>query len=71
MYHRSPQSGIIHYLWLHRNWDENSSYSLTICAERTAVFQAVLEDENEFEAIAISSDASSSALHAAPADKCY
>ncbi len=36
---------------------ENSSYSLTICAERTAVFQAVLEDENEFEAIAIASDA--------------
>jgi len=35
---------------------ENSSYGLTICAERTAVFQAVLEGEREFEAIAIAGD---------------
>jgi len=35
---------------------ENSSYGLTICAERTAVFQAVLEGERNFEAIAIAGD---------------
>lgn len=36
---------------------ENSSYSLTICAERTAVFNAALEGERKFKAIAIASDA--------------
>ena len=36
---------------------ESSSYSLTICAERTAVFQAVLEGAREFDSIAIASDA--------------
>jgi cytidine deaminase len=36
---------------------ENSSYSLTICAERTAVFNAYLEGERKFKAIAIASDA--------------
>lgn len=36
---------------------ENSSYSLTVCAERTAVFQAILEGEREFDSIAITSDA--------------
>ncbi|MFZ6033488.1 MULTISPECIES: cytidine deaminase [Melioribacter] len=35
---------------------ENSSYGLTICAERTAAFRAVLEGEKEFDAIAIVSD---------------
>jgi cytidine deaminase len=35
---------------------ENSSYGLTICAERTAIFQALLEGEREFEAIAIAGD---------------
>jgi len=35
---------------------ENSSYGLTICAERTAAFNAVLEGEREFEAIAIAGD---------------
>lgn len=35
---------------------ENSSYSLTICAERTAVFHAILEGERKFTAIAIASD---------------
>lgn len=35
---------------------ENSSYGLTICAERTAVFQAVLDGEKEFDSIAIASD---------------
>ncbi len=35
---------------------ENASYSLTICAERTAVFNAVLEGERKFKAIAITSD---------------
>jgi len=32
---------------------ENSSYSLTICAERTAVFKAVSEGERDYLAIAI------------------
>jgi cytidine deaminase len=35
---------------------ENSSFSLTICAERTAVFKAVSEGERSFTAIAVSSD---------------
>ncbi len=35
---------------------ENSSYSLTICAERTAVFNAVLEGEKNFKAIAVAGD---------------
>jgi cytidine deaminase len=32
---------------------ENASYPLTICAERTALFKAVSEGEQEFEAIAV------------------
>ena len=32
---------------------ENASYSLTICAERTAVFKAVSEGKTEFAAIAV------------------
>ncbi len=32
---------------------ENAAFGLTICAERTAVFQAVLDGEEKFEAIAI------------------
>ncbi|MCB5259836.1 MAG: cytidine deaminase [Candidatus Cloacimonetes bacterium] len=32
---------------------ENASYSLTICAERTAIFKAVSEGHKEFTAIAI------------------
>ncbi len=36
---------------------ENSSYSLTICAERTAIFNAYLDGERKFKAIAIASDA--------------
>ena len=35
---------------------EVSSYSLTICAERNAVFKAVSEGERKFTAIAIASD---------------
>jgi cytidine deaminase len=35
---------------------ENSSYGLTVCAERTALFKAVSEGENSFKAIAIASD---------------
>jgi cytidine deaminase len=35
---------------------ETSSYSLTICAERTAVFKAISEGDREFTAIAIASD---------------
>lgn len=32
---------------------ENSSYGLTMCAERTAVFKAISEGEKDFHAIAI------------------
>ena len=35
---------------------ENSSFSLTICAERTALFKAVSEGKQTFKAIAIASD---------------
>jgi len=35
---------------------ENASYSVTICAERTAVFAAKLEGYSEFSTIAIVSD---------------
>ncbi len=35
---------------------ENSSYSLTICAERTAVFKAVSAGKKKFRSIAITSD---------------
>ena len=35
---------------------ETSSYSLTICGERTALFKAISEGEREFKAIAIASD---------------
>lgn len=36
---------------------ESSSYGLTVCAERTALFTALLEGERKFAAIAIASDA--------------
>lgn len=39
---------------------ENSSYGLTICAERTAIFKAVSEGEKEFFAIAVVSDSKDS-----------
>jgi len=35
---------------------ENSTYGLTICAERTAIFKAISEGERKFNAIAIASD---------------
>jgi cytidine deaminase len=35
---------------------ESSSYSLTICAERVALFKALSEGERKFKAIAIASD---------------
>jgi cytidine deaminase len=35
---------------------ENSSYSLTICAERVAIFKAISEGVKKFEAIALVSD---------------
>lgn len=37
---------------------EISSYSLTMCAERTAIFKAFSEGERDFKAIAIASDSS-------------
>lgn len=39
---------------------ENSSYSLTICAERTAVFKAISEGKRDFTAIAIYVDSEAS-----------
>ena len=36
---------------------ESPSYSLTICAERVAVFKAFSEGERKFKAVAIASDA--------------
>ncbi len=36
---------------------ETSSYSLTVCAERTAIFKAISEGERNFTAIAIATDA--------------
>ena len=35
---------------------DNASYSLTICAERTAIFKAVSEGHKDFSAIAIYAD---------------
>lgn len=35
---------------------ESSSYSLTICAERTAIFKAISEGERKFKAIAVTGD---------------
>jgi cytidine deaminase len=35
---------------------ENASYGLTMCAERTAVFKALLDGERKFKSIAIAGD---------------
>lgn len=35
---------------------ESSSYSLTMCAERTAIFKAISEGERNFKAIAVAGD---------------
>ena len=35
---------------------ENSTFGLSICAERTAIFKAMSEGERKFKAIAIASD---------------
>jgi cytidine deaminase len=35
---------------------ENSSFGLTICAERTAIFKAISEGERQFTAIAVATD---------------
>lgn len=46
---------------------ESSSYSLTICAERTAIFKAISEGDRKFKAIAIASDADD---HISPCGAC-
>jgi len=46
---------------------ENSSFGLTICAERTAIFKAYSEGAHEFSAIAIVSDDSE---HTPPCGAC-
>ncbi|MFZ0640946.1 MAG: cytidine deaminase [Candidatus Acidiferrales bacterium] len=38
---------------------ENASYGLTLCAERVAIFKAVSEGEDDFDAIAVVTDADS------------
>lgn len=38
---------------------ESSSYSLTMCAERTAIFKAISEGERKFDAIAVACDTES------------
>ncbi len=38
---------------------ENVSYGLSMCAERTAVYRALLEGEKDFRALAIATDADS------------
>lgn len=35
---------------------ENASYSLTVCAERVAIFKAISEGETEFEQLAVVAD---------------
>jgi cytidine deaminase len=35
---------------------ESSSYSLTMCAERTSIFKAISEGERKFKAIAVAGD---------------
>lgn len=35
---------------------ENASFSLTCCAERTAIFKAISEGEDQFEAMAVIAD---------------
>jgi cytidine deaminase len=35
---------------------ENSSFGLTMCAERTAIFKAISEGERQFTAIAVATD---------------
>jgi cytidine deaminase len=36
---------------------ENASYGLTLCAERVAIFKAISEGEDDFDAIAVVTDA--------------
>lgn len=46
---------------------ENSSFSSTMCAERTAIYRAVSSGETEFDAIAVVSDSTNPA---APCGSC-
>ena len=50
---------------------ENSSFSATVCAERTALFSAVLAGEKEFVAIAVAAKkADSDFVNASPCGAC-
>ncbi len=49
---------------------ENASYSLGVCAERNAVFQAVSKDEREFTAIAVAGGFNSSEAAVKPCVPC-
>lgn len=50
---------------------ECSSYSLTICAERVALFKALSEGEREFEHVFIATDTDEFCPLAAPAGKFF
>ncbi len=49
---------------------ENSSYTPTICAERTAIFKAVSEGKRDFKAIAIAGAAEGAELPFKPCPPC-
>ena len=49
---------------------ENSSYGMTMCAERSAIFKAVSEGERKFEALVIAADESSDGELCPPCGAC-
>lgn len=50
---------------------ENASFSMTICAERVAVFRAVMAGEREFEALAVTSSGSGGSLPVGLVFRCW